>query len=723
MASPAISPYRRRLSEPAQDPNTVPGDPRINDYEGGFTNTNDPRKMMEQNRMNWEGKGDTIARQTSATTTDLGNQVRRYRGAGDAAADELQETPGYTRDEGDQINVDYNQFNTPQGAFDEQGLTPNEVASINGNPHLRREALNPQIHMDIDKTSADAQNQGVRDLKTGLKDAYDPQALKRSATYMDETSGALAGQEGGVNSAIGSEEASLDQINDPSKLGVSGDFINRYRMSDQDVNDLETQAGRSEGLRYQNAQDTLNRDAFAEGNTSPAALAAARARLLTQEGSATGDAAANARIQAKNTQAAREKEIEDARRGSEGDIATRRSNAATTVGQQKIAGAENLSTNRLKTAGESENTRMSGERDVADRNTGAAITGNTAAIEVADRTGKEAQDTSRFNENARVGVEKDIDDTTSNRAAQIAGNRQNTTTRIADTKFAQDTGSAQNTAAGAKTVGDARIAGNKSYRDYVQGQQQGAQAGQLTSSGQQIQNYATQGGLVNEATQQKGTQDLGQSAANTNKVKAIGGIAADFLEDGGVVTEPGVYTIGEQGPEQVVPMEPDAGGTFVSSYQDRAEANPDQMAHPGSHKGPSLLQRAGAGIQRYRNTVNSMRPVRNRPRMMADGGIVTKPTQVVLGECGPEAVVPLTDRPNAKLTPGMIERYRKPSSDDINRVEGLMKYHGDGEVQNRTNAPNHPLRGPYMQKEADEEHVIMQRAAEEGMRLRRAAAR
>jgi hypothetical protein len=40
--------------------------------------------------------------------------------------------------------------------------------------------------------------------------------------------------------------------------------------------------------------------------------------------------------------------------------------------------------------------------------------------------------------------------------------------------------------------------------------------------------------------------------------------------------------------------------------------------------------------------------------MFGAGKMVTQPTLAMVGEKGPEAVVPLTDQPGAKVTPGML---------------------------------------------------------------------
>jgi hypothetical protein len=47
---------------------------------------------------------------------------------------------------------------------------------------------------------------------------------------------------------------------------------------------------------------------------------------------------------------------------------------------------------------------------------------------------------------------------------------------------------------------------------------------------------------------------------------------------------------------------------------------------------------------------------------MASGGVVSKPTVAMLGDKGPEAVIPLTN-PDPKLSPGMFtkSRYRRPT--------------------------------------------------------------
>ncbi len=628
---------------------------RYNSYGGKFSDTNDPRDQMQQNRMKWAGEGDTLLDQTSQNATDYGEKENRYQGQADKAYGDLLTTPGYNPEEAGQINKDYGQYRTSTNDLNNRQLTDQERADITGNPQMQRAALDPGYLEDIDRASATGQTTATAGMRHDLGAAYDPNSLRVSGGYGDKVQGALDSQQSGVGGALDTEQSKLDQAVDPNKLGLSGDFKGRYRMNDKDVQDLETQAGTSVGNRYQGAEDSLLRDAAAEGNTSPAAIAAARSRLLNQSAAGEGDAMTNARIAARHEQAGREKDIEGMRLGAEGDISSREMNAATAMGGQRTAAEENLAGRRLTSADTGEKMRMGGEQDIANRNTEAAVIGGQADINTQRRIGEQAQDTARYNQGARVNVERDIDKEQANRAGTLATNRQATTKDIGDTEYGQGMATGKATSEGAQTVGTARQKGEQGYRDYTTGQQTQAQQGKLASTGQQISGYGTQGQLVNQSTGQKGAQDLGQSSANQGWVKTVGGIASSFLEDGDVVTKPGIYTIGEHGPEAVVPVGDDnAGGTFVSPGEDRSEANIYGMAAGGSRQGPSMMQRLGAGIQHYRNRARQHMP------MMADGGVVDKPTVVMLGEEGPEAVVPL-DNPNAKITPSMIESIRKPS--------------------------------------------------------------
>jgi hypothetical protein len=64
---------------------------------------------------------------------------------------------------------------------------------------------------------------------------------------------------------------------------------------------------------------------------------------------------------------------------------------------------------------------------------------------------------------------------------------------------------------------------------------------------------------------------------------------------------------------------------------------------------------------------------------MDKGAIVTSPTRAILGENGPEAVVPLTDQPGARVSTNVVgqgnmhARYRRPQGPDAQRRYSPIK--------------------------------------------------
>src|SRR6185369_1189463 len=61
---------------------------------------------------------------------------------------------------------------------------------------------------------------------------------------------------------------------------------------------------------------------------------------------------------------------------------------------------------------------------------------------------------------------------------------------------------------------------------------------------------------------------------------------------------------------------------------------------------------------------------------MADGGIVDKPTTALLGEDGPEMVVPLNRRPGAKVSPANLPAQRPPHRPMVGPAMRYRSRHG-----------------------------------------------
>ena len=104
------------------------------------------------------------------------------------------------------------------------------------------------------------------------------------------------------------------------------------------------------------------------------------------------------------------------------------------------------------------------------------------------------------------------DETASNRAGQVATNRQNVPGNAQQQTY--DRGMAINTATSNRTAGvaDARRAGQAENRGYATGQQTQASNNVNTANAQRIDNYGTTAGAANNATRNKQNYELGKSA-------------------------------------------------------------------------------------------------------------------------------------------------------------------------------------------------------------------
>ncbi len=651
----------------------------------GFTENTDPNEMNKQTRARTVGMGDAITAATTGAQNRYGNLEEGYRQRGDQAEAGLAQTPGYNDEEAAKLGVDYGRNKTSTDDLNSRQLTGDEQAGITGNPQQIRAATDPGYMENISQDSADAQRGATSGLQKGLTQSFNPADLRQSQGYRDRQGQALTDEGNSIGGTLQGEKGELSSAIDPGKLGQSGDFVGRYRMSNQDVQDMATQAGTTTGQKSQAQEDSIRRAAAAEGNSSPLAIAAAEAQVQRQGDADAGDAMLNARIAGKQMQAGREQTIEAGRVAGQRDISGRQMNAAETLGQQGLTSSETLGGQKVAAANTQEQNRMQGEQDVANRQFDAANVGGQAGIATENRVGQQRQDTARYNQDTSLANEKYIDQAAAARSRDLALNRQGTTADIQNTGFNQGMTTDTSNAQGAKTIGDARRTGEQEYRGYLTGQQQQAQQGGTTARGQQIQNAGQQTSGLNQTSANQGTYNVGSSNANTALAgTVISGVEGGGLKlaDGGVVDEPGVYTVGEGGPEAIVPMDqhkPGALSRVAHGVGDQMRDNVRDMRSnfQGSPIGRAISSYrnrggAGGGDGASADPMSGSGPSFDSPDMMGDGGIVTKPTKVLLGEKGPEMVVPLSQRENAKVTPGMLDgkfsqlassiksRYRQP---------------------------------------------------------------
>ena len=300
-------------------PDTSQNPPGTNDptFSGNEADVS-PNAPMEDiyatNRDTLNTTGNELGQQAGSAGRYYGGIQTNYQDAQDTALNDLQQTPGYTGSESTAI----------------QGDPTAPLTTAQGNLGAYQSNLGGQ----------------VGNLDTWLGDAQ--------------------GKFTGLDSAVSNPNLAFDP-NGTEK-----------QMTDQDVNDITTAAGTTLGNRYQSAEDTLERQAAASGNSSPAALAAARQQLLTQEGSEAGDAMTNARIAALQAQQTRAQGIEQQREGATQTQAGLQATAATTeeAAAQAAAGtAGQAGINAANQYGQFNTTTQAGLGTAADQAESARATG------------------------------------------------------------------------------------------------------------------------------------------------------------------------------------------------------------------------------------------------------------------------------------------------------------------------------------------------------------
>lgn len=559
----------------------------------------------------------------------------------------------------DSTNQLENQMMSGQG-----GYTPEEAAAITRDPTQMSQSL---------QDSQAKQDQAVSGLQTGLKSAVDPSQLRQSSGYrakMDESlggegsylKGAVQSMGENMGGAVVSEKSGLDTAVDRSKLGLSGDFSNKYLMSPEEQQRIVSGAGISAGLKDSQAVGDLERSAAAAG-TDPMGVAAYRARMARQQAADAGDAMTQARIGASNAAAGRQQTNEAMRLGTEQDISSRqqqnvRDVTNTGIAAQKdftqmgIGAQETLSQQEQQAATTEEQNRQAAEQYLTGAKLQSETTGGEAALQNTQLQTGQTQQQNQYTDT----------------------NQSNRATGVANTRINQ-----QNTAINNQNQ-KAGMANQNAQSAY----------------GRQIGAYGTQTQGINQAA---GTsQQASQNPSGLDKaLGAAAGVASAFLDDGAVIDQPTVATIGEQGPEAVVPVGQSnqtpwwkrlgQGPAGPSPNMDRASTAAQGMAQANNPYGAmatlgagavgSLMDRARqrkamgniqASLPGAAATIppgpmpppppvsapppNNMAPSNQSP--MAKGSIVTRPTVAMLGDKGPEAVVPLNNKPGNKVKPSML---------------------------------------------------------------------
>ena len=508
--------------------------------QGGTGNDENDILQQAYNNQNWINQaGQQISQEGTGELNYYGNQQNTYDAAQAQALNALAATPGYTSAQAGQINTDYSQYNTPTSALNAEFLTPAQQAAIAGNP-------NAPVASEAQGTA----NEGAQ------LNAYEGDLSGQVGNNASYVGAANAGLDTGTSAAVGSLASglqgaqsgfsSLNSAVDNPALAFDPNST-ESQITPEQMQQMETAAGTTIGNQYGAAEDALRQNAAAAGNTSPLALAAANARLQTQEASQQGQASTQADIAANNAQYARAAAIEAQREGATQTQAGLQAGAATTEQSQAQNAAALAGTQGLSAA------ELAGQAGIS-----AAENVGAAGINAANTYGNAALNQQTTMTNQDYSAQAAAEQLAAQRAATLATNQQGIQQNVNNTAYSQGVNSAQATSQGAQTVGNAQIAGQNNYRAGVQAQQNQAQQGVGMATGTQQSAYGTQTGGLNASTAAAGNMKTGQPSV----LGDITAMASALIPKtpgsakGEIITEPSLRRVGERGAEWIGPIGP-----------------------------------------------------------------------------------------------------------------------------------------------------------------------
>lgn len=538
--------------------------------------------MALQDRMWAYDRGNSLDQQLTDNVNYESGLRNNYRTSADQAYDPLLHGQGgYTPQEQTDImgRDGLNALQLTDDQANQNYLTGDEQSAIQGDPSFAERWFSPQMNETIQHEGDSFQRGAYGNLQSGLNAAVDPSRLRTRDGFQDD-----------LNNAVGGAEAKSDEALSSPGMEVSDQFLQDYKMSPEEQQDIVTSAGISAGNRIRGAADELSRKSRAAG-MNPMGVAAMRGRMERQAGGEAADANTRARVQASEAAAGRLENAENMRVRYGQSAAGMRSDAARNFGAMN-----------LDAQSTGEQMRLGAEQGASDRLSRAAQVGGEAALNTEGRLADNAKDTRRYIETTGINLARGTDDRNTSRAATIAQNRQGVSQGNQNERFKRGSYINDQTSNRATNVAGARRADEQEARGYVRDQyktstnnEQGGLDRRVNLYNSQSNNAqrATQNRSVAEGTPGKGERIFGgimQAAAG-----AAGGFAGGGKEKGGVITKPTYVLVGEAGPEAIVP---------IGLEDDDADVLPSMAltaSQPGSFDtAPPPMRGAAAYGQKYR---------------------------------------------------------------------------------------------------------------------------
>jgi hypothetical protein len=564
---------------------------------GPNTTSGTPQQQAQQDRITGQHAGNAIEQDTVDYTN---SQIGRGEGYEDRLNESydplLAGNGGYNPQEAADIQNagDLDPLTLTQGDIDGQQLTPDEQAAIMGDPERAMAYINPETRRSVQMEGEKRRSEAAGSMERNLNAAVDPAKLGVSEGFADD----------------------LAASNDRSKLGVRGDFASDLTGA------VDTTEGRvddylnPESLNV--SQDFLDdyqmSDADKQGIVTSAAMDVRSGRQA-----AIDDLGRRARAEGTNAvgAAALQDRMRRTGEGAAGDAMTRARVAAEEAQANRLSKGEDMrlrygqnlagmQTDAALQTGQqrgraletAENTRLNSERDMANR--GLDIT--TTA------------------ENTRLGAERDI----SNRGMQVATTAGNANMDVADRNSVT-------------AVQNEKDLSNESVRA-----QQGAddrrteRSGAVATNRQNVQRTGQQARF--NQTQQARTTQSGQAQTVADRRLGDQQTARNHLATQQAQANQNV----QQGQQNRLVNNATTQNTKANATQNANTA----AGTPG--KGERML----GGIIGGATSLGAAAMGGGR----AKGGVITKPTYMLVGEDGPEIIAPLTGE-DPEVLPGIAMQY------------------------------------------------------------------
>lgn len=471
----------------------------------------DPGQAMRENRTMFADQGGRMDQGLAGEQQYRGGLENYYRDPMNESYSDFMRNPGYTGDEASGIKQDQvGGYRTTDQEYEKLNPLDEEFSGMAGNPGGAWDYFHPDNLRTIDSTAAQNANSAAARATNSMDDsvgyqaqdlnnAVDPSQLAMSHDYAVGAGGDLANGSSEIRGAINKGDLSL-----------TPDFLQKYQMSDRDVQDLVDQAGTTVQNKSQSDQEAIQRAAQASGNADPLAIAAAKSRVGQQGMAAAGDAMTNARIAAKNAQAQRLATGEGMRIGANESYAGMRSGAEkglldTSLGQRNTE----------------EGMRIGAQQDISNRKMNVADTlaqeridnakyGGNMYTDLATKQGATAAATERDVEGTGMGLHQYVDQAHKDFWTKENANRTDNLKYQQQNKYGQGMGVAQFSSGANKTVADARRTDQGQAREWLTGQTNTQLGAGQTATGQRLQNYGIESGAINNATGQWGNYDMGR---------------------------------------------------------------------------------------------------------------------------------------------------------------------------------------------------------------------